>query len=318
MLNLIYIISGFALLTGGGEMLIRGALDAAKRMGVSPLLSSLLIVGFGTSMPEMVVSIDAVINGQPGIAIGNVVGSNIANVLLILGICASVSALNVTEMALRRDAVMVVLVSVLLLILSAFGTLNYLDGLILLSVLVFYLVWAYKTEKTSLSNTITVNETNQPVAVNRQSVLVALLMVLTGLVLLIFGSKLLIQGAVNVAINFGVSEALIGLTLVAVGTSLPELAVSIMAAIKRQADVAIGNILGSNLFNILGILGVTALIKPLEVTARIVNFDQWVMFGAAVVLLLFLFTGRRLSRAEGVLLLSAYVAYIYLSFTLPI
>ena len=270
-------------------------------------------------MPEMVVSIDAVINGQPGIAIGNVVGSNIANVFLILGVCASVSALNVSETALRRDAVMVVFASVLFVIFCLFGSFNYITGLCLLSVLALYLVWAYRTEKQHQpENTADFISTDTEPETKTQTVWVAFFLVLIGLVLLIFGSKLLIQGAVNVAVHLGVSEALIGLTLVAVGTSLPELAVSIMAAIKRQADIAIGNILGSNLFNVLGILGVTALIKPLEVAPRIISFDQWVMLGAALVLLLFLFTGRRLSRAEGVMLFSAYVVYIYLSFTLSI
>ena len=317
MLNALYLLVGVGLLTLGGEALIRGALSAANRFGVSPLLSGLVIVGFGTSMPEMVVSIDAALGGQPDIAIGNVVGSNIANILLILGLCAVISPLTVTAVALRRDAVMVVAASVLFIVLAGTDNLSHLDAAVLLLSLFAYLVWAYWSEKLSVvpaPSAVVHQAEAEEIALVPKSAAWSALAIVVGLVLLIAGSKVLIQGAVGIAHGFGVSEAVIGLTLVAVGTSLPELTISVIAALRRHADVAVGNVLGSNIFNLLGILGVSALLQPLEVRGRIMEFDQWIMLGVAVLLLAFLYTGRRLNRIEGGILLVGYAAYVGASF----
>ncbi len=317
MLNSLYLLLGIGLLTAGGEILIRGALGMASRLGVSPLLSGLLIVGFGTSMPEMVVSIDATLSGQPDIAIGNVVGSNIANVLLILGVCAAIKPLAVTPMALRRDAVMVIGASVLFIVLAQSDALTRFDAAIFLLLLSAYLAWAYWSERFHAAPSVAVHEAEAAeVHVVPMSLAWSCAAAFAGLVLLIVGSQVLLKGAVGIAQSLGVSEAVIGLTLVAVGTSLPELTISVIAALRRHADVAVGNVLGSNIFNLLGILGVSALLQPLEIPARIVRFDQWVMLGVAVLLFVFLFTGRRLSRAEGWVLLLGYVAYIFLSYSL--
>ncbi len=305
---------GIALLTGGGEALIRGALGLARRFGVSPMLSGLLIVGFGTSMPELVVSVDAALREQPDIAVGNVVGSNIANVLLILGLCALISPLAVSALALRRDAVTVIAASGLYLLLARDALLARPESLLLLAALLAYLVWAWRSERASAAPAAAVHAAEAE-EVNRvpASTPVALAAVIAGLALLIGGSQALLAGAVGIAQGLGVSEALIGLTLVAVGTSLPELTVSVIAALRRHADVAVGNILGSNIFNLLGILGVSALVQPLAVAGRITAVDQWVMLGAALLLTLFLLTGRRLSRGEGALLLAAYISYATVS-----
>lgn len=316
MLNMLLLALGILLLTIGGEALIRGSLAAAQRMGVSPLLSGLLIVGFGTSAPELVVSVDAALNNRPDIAIGNVVGSNIGNILLILGLCALITPLAVRPQVLRRDAVTVVAASTLFLILVAGDALVRSDAAIFLLALVAYLVWAYWTERAGElpSAKLHIAE-GQEVTTLPKTTLWIILAVALGLTLLIVGSQVLLTGAVGIAEAFGVSEAVIGLTLVAVGTSLPELSISVIAAFRRHADVAIGNILGSNIFNLLGILGVSALLQPLPVPERILQFDQWVMLGTSLILLLFLYTGRRLSRTEGGLLLLGYVVYIGLSFT---
>ncbi len=308
---------GIALLTGGGEALIRGALGAARRLGVSPMLSGLVIVGFGTSMPEMVVSVDAASRGQPDIAVGNVVGSNIANVLLILGLCALISPLAVSALALRRDAATVIAASLLYLLLAHGGQLVRAEGGLLLASLLAYLVWAYRSERdqTAPSAALHAAEAGEVDRVPASS-LGAAAAVIIGLALLIAGSRVLLAGAVGIAQSLGVSEALIGLTLVAVGTSLPELTVSVIAALRRHADVAVGNILGSNIFNLLGILGVSVLVQPLAVAGRIGSVDQWVMLAAALLLTLFLFTGRRLSRVEGGVLLTSYVIYVVASFLL--
>lgn len=317
MLDLLFVVVGILLLTSGGEALIRGSLSAAKRMGVSPLLSGLLILGFGTSAPELVVSIDAALSARPDIAVGNVVGSNISNTLLILGICAVITPLAVKPLVLRRDAVTVVAASILFLVLVGGNALARSDAVIFLLALLAYLTWAYKTELSgdAPSARLHTSEGKELTALPK-STLWTVTAVLLGLVLLILGSQILLTGAVGIAESFGLSDAVIGLTLVAVGSSLPELSISVIAAFRRHADVAIGNILGSNIFNLLGILGISAVLQPLPVHARILQFDQWVMLATSLILLLFLYTGRRLSRLEGCFLLLGYGAYIWCSFTI--
>ena len=315
-LNILFLLLGIALLTVGGEALIRGSLAAAKRLGVSPLLSGLVIVGFGTSSPELVVSVNAAIEGQPDIAIGNVVGSNIGNILLILGVCALITPLAVKPLALRRDAVTVVAASILFVVLVGGSALGRVDAAIFLGALAAYLVWAYWSEKYHATPSGVMHQAEaEELSVVPKSALWTVAAVIVGLVLLIAGSQVLLIGAIGIASHFGVPEAVIGLTLVAVGTSLPELSISVIAAIRRHADVAVGNILGSNIFNLLGILGISALLQPLPVHPRILDFDQWVMLGTSLLLLLFLYTGRRLSRTEGGVLLAGYGIYVWLSFT---
>ena len=316
MLNILFLLFGIALLTVGGEALIRGSLAAAKRLGVSPLLSGLVIVGFGTSAPELVVSVNAAVEGRPDIAIGNVVGSNIGNILLILGICALISPLAVKPLALRRDAVTVVAASVLFLVLVGGSALGRADAAIFLVALGAYLVLAYWSETFHAAPSGVLHQAEaDELSTIPKSVLWTVTAVVFGLLLLIAGSQVLLLGAIGIAAHFGVPEAVVGLTLVAVGTSLPELSISVIAAIRRHADVAVGNILGSNIFNLLGILGVSALLQPLPVHARVLQFDQWVMLGTSLVLLMFLYSGRHLSRAEGGVLLIGYGIYVWLSFT---
>ncbi len=316
MLNLLFVAVGVLLLTVGGEALIRGSLAAARKMKVSPLLSGLLIVGFGTSAPELVVSVDAALSERPDIAIGNVVGSNIGNILLILGICALITPLAVKPLVLRRDAVTVVGASILFLILVGGDALERSDAAIFLLALAAYLIWTYWTERDGVAPSAEMHTAEgQELNSLPKTTLWIVMAVVLGLALLIVGSQVLLTGAVGIAESFGLSEAVIGLTLVAVGTSLPELSISVIAAFRRHADVAIGNILGSNIFNLLGILGISALLQPLPVHARILQFDQWVMLGTSLLLLLFLYTGRKLSRLEGGLLLLGYVVYVSLSFT---
>jgi cation:H+ antiporter len=311
MLDLVFVVTGIGLLTAGGEALIRGALGAANRLGISPLLSGLVIVGFGTSMPELVVSLDAAVHQLPDLAVGNVVGSNIANILLVLGLCALLSPMAVKPLALSRDAVVMVAATFLFLWIARDGLLGRAAGVLLLGGLLAYLVWAYRSEVIhgGPGGEVHAAEAGELEMLPRSTLLTVAAIVI-GLALLIGGSRVLVTGAVGIAEQWGVSQAVIGLTLVAVGTSLPELTVSVMAALRRHADVAIGNLLGSNIFNLLGILGVAALTQPLVVNARILQFDQWAMLGAAVLLTGFLRTGRRLGRVEGAVLLGGYVAYL--------
>ncbi len=314
-LNLVLVLVGLGLLFAGGELLIRGSLASARRLGISPLLAGLVIVGFGTSAPELVVSVTAALEQEPDIAIGNVVGSNIGNVLLILGVCAVITPLTVTPLGLWRDGLTVLASSLLFLGLVWGSALVRWDAAILLAALACYLIWAYRSERgaRSAAGSVHAQEAEELTLLPGTPVWMAVISI-AGLVCLIGGSRLLLSGAIGLAEALAVPEAVIGLTLVAVGTSLPELAVSVMAAIRRHADVAVGNILGSNIFNLLGILGVSALLQPLPVNPRILAFDQWVMLATAVLLLIFLYTGRRLSRLEGGLLLLGYATYVAVSF----
>jgi cation:H+ antiporter len=315
-MSYLLLLIGIALLTTGGEALIRGSLAAASKLGVSPLLSGLVIVGFGTSAPEFVVSVDAAVRQQPDIAVGNVVGSNICNVLLILGVCALIRPLSVKPTALRRDAVTGAAATVLFLVLAGGSALGRGDGAVFLIAFVAYLGWAYWSERFHPGASATVHEAEaKELTVVPQSVLWTAASIVAGLLLLIVGSRVLIAGAISIAQNLGVSEAVIGLIVVAVGTSLPEFTISLIATLRKHADVAVGNVLGSNIFNLLAILGVSALLQPLPIHERILTFDQWVMLGTALLLLLFLSTGKRLNRWEGGAFLAGYAAYSSLSFT---
>ncbi len=309
------VLLGVGLLAAGGEILVRGALALARRVGVSPLFSGLVIVGFGTSAPELVVSVDAALSGKPDLAIGNVVGSNIGNVLLILGLCALIAPLSIRPRVLRRDAVAVVAASVLLPLLTARGALGPPQGTVLLFALCAYLAWAYRAERSDTTASAELHRAEaEELRVVPGTPWKAIGAAVAGLLLLIAGARALLVGATDLAAALGVSEAVVGLTLVAVGTSLPELSVSIVATLRGHADVAVGNVLGSNLFNVLGILGVCAWVEPLVVHSRMLALDQWVLLGSAVLLLLFLFTGRRLNRTEGGMLLVGYGAYVWVCF----
>ncbi|MGQ7262529.1 calcium/sodium antiporter [Vreelandella sp. V005] len=311
------LLAGIVLLTLGGESLIRGAIAGAKRVGVSPLLTGLVVVGFGTSSPELVVSIGAAMNQQPDIAIGNIVGSNIGNILLILGMCAVICPMAVQPLALRRDGLVMVLASLLFIGLSLGGALGRVDAAIFTASLVGYLIWAYVSESRQHipAADMHASEAEEMTKLPTTAGMIVLALVI-GLGMLVGGSQLLLFGAIGLAQAMGISEAVIGLTIVAVGTSLPEMAVSVIAALRRHADVAVGNIIGSNIFNVLGILGISAFLQPLPLAPRVALFDQWVMLGAAGILVLFLYTGMRLSRWEGAVLLAGYAAYIALSFTI--
>lgn len=312
--DLLLVAAGLAALTAGGEALIRGALALAARWGLSPLLCGLLIVGFGTSAPELAVSLDAALRDQPDIALGNVVGSNIGNIGLILALCALISPLAVAPQALRRDGRVMLGGAALLFALAADGQLGRLDAALLLGTLITYLAWAYMAERRQPdAEGARLEQEAGAVHARPAGLGPALLATMGGLGLLIVGSRLLLAGAVDIATALGLPESVIGLTLVAVGTSLPELSVSLMAALRRQADVAVGNVLGSNIFNALGILGVSAAIQPLPVAARIGSVDLYVMLGASALLLVLLTTGRRLARGEGALLLAGYALYLGLS-----
>ena len=296
-----YLFAGLIGLFFGGEALVRGSVSIARRMSIPPLLIGLTVVGFGTSTPELLVSVDAAWRGVPDIAIGNIVGSNIANILLILGLSALVWPIRVMGATLRRDTAVMMVAVLVLLPIFAMGQITRLSGLALFVGLVAYLVWAYLNPGEAESENLS------PPA----STLVSILWIIGGLVALMVGARLLVDGAVSIARGYGISEAFIGLTIVAVGTSLPELATSLIAAFRRQSEIAIGNIVGSNIFNVLGILGVTAVIAPIPVASRFLTFDLPIMIMVSLVLTGLLLSRPVIGRGVGVVMLAGYVIYVW-------
>jgi cation:H+ antiporter len=317
------ILGGLLLLAAGGEALVRGAVRVAERLGVSPLLIGLTLVGFGTSMPELVTSVQAAIAGSPGIAVGNAVGSNIANILLILGVTALLCPIAVATNALRRDGVLVLAVALLLAVVGFLLPLGRPVGALFLAGLVAYLVYAWRQESRGTDGHCAGGlkaeafEATHPGlhAPARPGIGRPLALALGGLAMVVLGGRLLVDGAIGMALALGIPETVIGLTIVAVGTSLPELVTSVIAAIRRQSDMALGNVLGSNLYNILGILGVTALASPTIVPPEIARFDSLVMVAVSAALLVFAWTGLRIGRREGAVLLAGYAAYLWVIWT---
>lgn len=315
----LFILIGFLLLVVGGEFLVRGAVNVASRLGVSPLVIGLTLVGFGTSTPELVTSVQAALAGSPGIAFGNIVGSNIANILLILGASAIVFPIAVSSAALRRDGAIMVLVAVAFAGLAALLPMGRGLGLVFVLALALYIFMAFRQESTArpadhgaaFDKGLALQQADPALAPSEKSLVSQLLLSLTGLLLVVGGGYLLVTGAVALARSLEISETVIGLTVVAVGTSLPELVTSVVASVKRQSDVAFGNIVGSNIYNILGIGGVTAIIQPSEVPAEIVSFDNLVMVGVSILLIIVATSGARIVRGEGALMLGGYGAYVY-------
>ncbi len=299
----LYISLGLLGLFFGGEALVRGSVGIARRMSISPLLIGLTVVGFGTSTPELLVSVDAAWRGVPDIALGNVIGSNIANILLIVGLSAVVWPIKVMGDTLRRDTAVMMAAGLALVPLFAMGQMGRMSGVLLVAGLAAYLVWAYRQ-----SGGAAPEELDQPAPA---SVAVSGLWVVGGLIALMIGARLLVDGAVSIARGYGISEAFIGLTIVAVGTSLPELATSLIAAFRRQSEIAIGNIVGSNIFNVLGILGLTAVIAPVPVAPRFLSFDLPILIAVSLVLTLLLLTRPVIGRGVGIAMMLAYVAYVW-------
>lgn len=307
----ILLLAGLVLLVAGGDLLVRGATAAAQAMGISPLMIGLTLVGFGTSTPELVTSVTAALEGAPGIAVGNVVGSNIANILLILGTGALIFPLAVDPRGFHRDSLVVGAATLACVAIVLTGHLGRGPGLALVIALLAYIAWVYRHERLDGDPAAEVHAhmaADAPSGPRRVAVSVAI--AVAGIGLTILGARWLVAGGIDLARLLGVSDAVIGLTIVAVGTSLPELVTIVVAALRRHPDVAYGNVVGSNIYNILGILGVTALVRPIEVPGEIAGRDVWVMLAATALLVLFARTGFTLHRWEGVLLVAGYVAYV--------
>lgn len=312
MLLLLFILGG-VLLVGGAELLVRGASRLAMAAGISPLVVGLTVVALGTSSPEMAVTLGAALSSEADVAVGNLIGSNISNVLLILGLSAAVAPLVVSVRLIRLEVPLMIGVSTLVCVLALDGTISRVEGAVLFALLVLYLTFVVRRSRSEA----TPREHRLPGSPGTGSGGTAPgwlpngLSVAAGLVLLVVGSRWLVEGAVAAATALGVSSLVIGLTVVAVGTSLPELATSVVAAVRGERDIAVGNVVGSNLFNLLAVLGVGALVSPggIPVAGAALSFDLPVMLAVAVACLPIFFTGHAIARWEGWLFLGYYGAY---------
>jgi cation:H+ antiporter len=309
--DLVWLAAGLGLLVIGAEGLVRGGVGLARRLGVSPLLVGVTVVAWGTSTPELVVSVEAALKGLGGIAVGNVVGSNIANVLLILSVAALISPIAVRPEAIRRDGLFVLGATIVFIAIAITADrLAWWHGMLCLGLLAGTAVITYRQERRggTASGDLHAAEAEEVQSVPLNPALAAA-MVAGGIGLLVLGGELMIGAAVNIARAFGVSEVVIGLTLVALGTSLPELVTSVVAAIRRHSDIALGNILGSNIYNVLGILGVASLIAPTAIPPEIARVEMWVMAAASLLLVPAMATGR-VGRPLAAAMLAGYALYV--------
>ncbi|WP_342587663.1 calcium/sodium antiporter [Cohaesibacter celericrescens] len=304
-----YLIGGLILLLIAGDLMVRGAIALATRLGIPPLIIGLTIVSFGTSAPELIISLKAAFEGAGGISIGNVVGSNITNVLLVLGLPALIRVTQCNESGTRSSTVFMLAVSVIFTALCWQGLLDLTSGIILLALLAFFLSWTVWTSRKQKGEPCDLIDDDM-LEEAPSSLGLAILFIVIGFVGLPLGGHLTIEGATSIARNWGVSDTAIGLTVVALGTSLPELVTTLVAAIRNQSAVAIGNVVGSNIFNILAIMGLTATIIPIPVPTEVIHFDLWVMLATSAILLPVALLHMPLTRVKGVAMLAAYVAYI--------
>lgn len=312
----LYVIVGLVILLLAGDSLVKGAVNMSLRLGVPALIVSLTIVAFGTSAPELLISIQAIMDGVPGLALGNVVGSNTANVLLVLGIPALLATMHTSECDTRHSYLQMIAATGLFMVLCFIGDLTWVTGIVLLIALAAMLVYAAmsanKHRKAAKSVEIDDEEEIEGADPNLGWGKILFFLGL-GVIGLPLGASLLVDGSVNIAREFGISETVIGLTLVAIGTSLPELATTVMAALRRQADVALGNVIGSNMFNLLGIIGVASLVGTIPVDPQFLRFDLWVMLGATLLLIPFVFMKTDINRMWGVILSALYVTYLFVA-----
>lgn len=308
----LFFIAGLILLYLGGESLVFGSSNFAIKAGITPLVVGLTVVAFGTSAPELVVSLKAAFLGKSSIALGNVIGSNIANIALIIGLAALVRPIKVHSKIIITEIPIMIAVSILLILLLQDGSLVLGEGILFVVILVIYVAVNVYLSKKEVSNNA--NAEYETAYKKKFGMLFSIFLIAAGLLLLVYGANLLVKSAINIAKYFKISDAIIGLTIVAVGTSLPELVTSIVASYKKESDIAVGNVVGSNIFNILAILGITVLFVPIS-SAGISYFDLSMMFATAFALLFVTKWGSSINRLEGFLFLIGYALYVY--FLLP-
>lgn len=309
-MDVVYLVAGLAILFVGGELTLRGAVGLAKVLGVSPAVIGLTVVGFGTSAPELVVTVQAALADKSGLAIGNVIGSNISNLLLILGVGGAIWPLTCAAGAARRDGLVMVLSAMLLVGLGLYGKIVWWHGVIMVGVLLTYLGATYIHDKRDQESRKVHEQEAEELENAPTKMPIIVLFTILGLAGLVVGAHFMVTGAIGIAETFGVPETVIGLTVVALGTSLPELAATAVAAIRHHTDVAIANILGSCVFNVLSILGITSMVSTLTIEPDLQRIDLWVMLAASIAVTAVLLKGQRIGRGIGIVFLLAYFAYI--------
>lgn len=315
LMSTVAIVVGFVLLVWGAERFVLGASATARGFGVSPLIVGLTIVGFGTSAPELLVSGVAAWNGNPGLAVGNALGSNITNIALVLGVAALVTPLTVQSQTLRRELPVLLMIMAVVLVLLFDHELSRGDGLLLLFGMALMIYWLVRLGLRSRSDPMSGEyDAEMP---EQMTVARALMWLILGMVVLFVGSRLLVTGAVAIAVELGVSDLIIGLTILAIGTSLPELAATVMSAIRNEHDIAIGNVIGSNMFNLLGVMGLPGLLAPMRLSPDVLNRDYPVMLGLTVALFVMAYgfggdRHGRINRLEALILVGVYGGYLYM------
>jgi cation:H+ antiporter len=305
----LYTAVGLVILLLAGDSLVKGAVNLSLRLAVPAFIVSLTVVAFGTSAPELLIAIQAIFDDVPGLALGNVVGSNAANVLMVLGVPALLATMHTSECDTRSSYLQMIAATALFIVMCFIGPFTWITGLILLAALAAMLTHAARAANKHRKANADDEEEVEGADPNLGWPKIALFLAL-GIIGLPLGAKLLVDGATNIALTFGISETVIGLTLVAIGTSLPELATTVMAALRRQADVALGNVIGSNMFNLLGIMGVASLVGTIPVDPQFLTFDLWIMLLASLMLIPFVFFKMDINRIWGVALSALYVAYL--------
>jgi len=314
-LTIVALVVGITCLVAGAELLVKGAATIASSFGIAPVVIGLTVVAFGTSAPELAVSVSAAFGGNADVAFGNVVGSNIGNILLILGASAVVGGLAVQQRIIRFDIPLLILVSVVAMVMSLDNTISRVDGVILFGGIVAYVAWLVRetrAERPDIVEEYTESVTALEGAAVERPIWFNAALVIVGLTVLIVGSQLLVNAATDIAETAGISDLVIGLTVVAIGTSLPELATSILAAVRGQRDIAVGNVIGSNLFNLMSVLGLTSIVSSdgIPVSDSSLRLDFPVMLAATVVLVPIVWNGSRIRRWEGLVLMGFYAVYV--------
>lgn len=310
-MDFLYVIGGFAILLVAGDVLVRGAVGLSLKLGIPALIVSLTIVAFGTSAPELLISIKAAMDDAAGLALGNIVGSNIANVLLVLGLPALFFGISTQDASCKQNYMYMILASVVFVVMGLLGSFTFFNGVLMLFILAVILFQAYRHASQSRA---ALRAATDEIPQTDGAWWVIIIMLAVGVIGLPLGANLLVEGAVNIAQRAGIDEVVIGLTMVAIGTSLPELATTVMAAYRKEADVAIGNAIGSNIFNLLGVIGITSLITTLPVSSAFISFDFWVMLASSLVLFPFIWFKFDLNKIWGALFLTVYAAYIWMLF----
>ncbi|MEM7067876.1 MAG: calcium/sodium antiporter [Pseudomonadota bacterium] len=310
--DFLILIAGLLILVAGGDILVRGSVSIAERLSIPPLIIGLTIVSLGTSAPELFISVQAALDGSGGLAVGNVIGSNIANVLLVLGLPSLIKNSPCGEKGIERNIMVMGAITIIFMALMVKGSLGFSDGLILLILLTLFLWDQYVATKKA-------RPSEQPdyhddVPELPKNLLVSIALLIGGIILLPLGGWLTVSSAQDIARSIGVSDEIIGLTIVAIGTSLPELAASMMAVLRGSSTVAIGNVVGSNIFNIAAIMGITTVIAPVEVSSHLIHIDMWVMLAVTVWLGLIAYYKKEINKPTGVAMMSAYIIYIGAAF----